>query len=206
MKKPFLILVAGGSASGKSTVVENILNQANKKDVLIISHDDYYKKLDLPLSERIKINYDHPNSLDNELLITHIDNLLKGKSIKKPLYDFLDYNRLEKFEEVYPKKIIIIEGILILENLEIRKKANLKIFVESDDDIRFIRRLKRDIRLRKRSVESIIDQYLKTVKPMHYKYIKPTKRYADIIIPNDNRHDVAVDVIAGKIRDVIEND
>ncbi|WP_162140157.1 uridine kinase [Haploplasma axanthum] len=203
-KKSFLILVAGGSASGKSTVVKNILKKAGAHDVLIITHDDYYNREDdLTMEQRIKINYDHPDSLDNNLLNFHLSELLKGNSIEKPIYDFVSYNRSDKTESVNPKPIIIVEGILVLTDKRIRELADLKIFVESDDDVRFIRRLQRDINERQRTVESVIDQYLNTVKPMHYKYVKPTKRYADIIIPNDTNHSVAVDVIAGKIKDII---
>lgn len=204
MNKPYLILVAGGSASGKSTVVEKILKRANINEVLILTHDDYYKYQDKPLTERIKMNYDHPDSLDNDLLYNHIIKLLNNESIKKPIYDFINYNPKKVTETIYPKSIIIIEGILILHDKKIRDLANLKLYVESDDDIRLIRRLKRDINERKRSIDSVINQYLETVKPMYHKYIKPTKRYADIIIPNDNTHDIAVDVIVSKIKQVTQ--
>ncbi|MDY0277355.1 MAG: uridine kinase [Acholeplasma sp.] len=204
MQKPFLILVAGGSASGKSTVVNNILSKASVEDVLRIAHDDYYNRQDsLTMDERTRINYDHPDSLDNNLLYQHLSKLLEGKSIDKPIYDFVNYNRSNKTEIVNAKPIIIVEGILVLTDQRIRDLADLKIFVESDDDIRFIRRLTRDVNERKRTVDSVINQYLETVKPMHYKYVKPTKRYADIIIPNDSKHDVAVSVIAGKIKEVV---
>lgn len=200
-KKPFLILVAGGSASGKSTVVNNILNKAGVDDVLIITHDDYYNKQDeLSMQERLDVNYDHPDSLDNKLLYKHLTRLLNNKEIEKPIYDFVEYNRSIKTEIIKPKPIIIVEGILVLTDKKIRNLANLKIFVESDDDIRFIRRLKRDVELRERTIDSVVEQYLKTVKPMHYKFVKPTKRHADIIIPNDDNHEVAVKVIAGMIK------
>jgi len=204
MKKPLLILVSGGSASGKSTVVQEILERAGLNDVLIIKHDDYYlDQTHLPLEERYKMNYDHPSSLDNELLYDHLTKLLKGEPINKPVYDFDIYTRNEKTEIIFPKPIIIIEGILILENEKIRNLADISLFVELDDDTRFIRRMLRDMKERGRSLESIISQYEKTVKPMFHKYIKPTKRFADVIIPNDRKHDIAVDLIVTKIKQIL---
>jgi uridine kinase len=205
--KPILIAVAGGSASGKTTVVKKIINKLNSEEVLVISHDDYYKDLtNLTIEERVKVNYDHPNALDNDLLVEHIKTLLENKSISKPIYDFVVHNRSKESELVVPTKIIILEGILILEDERIRDLADIKLFVESDDDIRFIRRLLRDTQQRGRSIESVIEQYLTTVKPMYHSFIKPTKRYADMIIPNDNTHDVAVDCIVRMINDMLQGD
>ncbi len=204
MKQPLLILVAGGSASGKSTVVQEILEKAGLDDVLIIKHDDYYlDQTNLPLEVRYLTNYDHPSSLDNKLLYQHLSALLEGQSVDKPTYDFVNHTRSTIVEHVEPKPIIIIEGILILENEKIRDLSNINIFVELDDDTRFIRRMLRDMRERGRSLESIITQYESTVKPMYHKHIKPTKRYADVIIPNDRRHDIAVDLIVTKIKQII---
>lgn len=204
MKRPLLILVAGGSASGKSTVVKEILDRAGLDDVLIIKHDDYYlDQSDLPLEVRYLTNYDHPSSLDNDLLYKHLMTLLDGKSIDKPTYDFVNHTRSLLVEHVSPKPIIIVEGILILENEKIRELSNMNLFVELDDDTRFIRRLLRDMRERGRSLESIISQYETTVKPMFHKHIKPTKRYADVIIPNDRKHDIAVDLIVTKIKQIL---
>ena len=203
--KPILIAVAGGSASGKTTVVKKIIEKLNSNDVLVISHDDYYKDLsNLTLEQRAKVNYDHPNALDNDLLVEHLNQLLENKSILKPKYNFVVHNRSEETELIVPTKIIIVEGILILEDERVRDLADIKLFVESDDDVRFIRRLMRDTKQRGRSIESVIDQYLTTVKPMYYAFIKPTKRYADMIIPNDNQHDVAVDCIARMINDMLQ--
>ena len=202
--KPVLILIAGGSASGKSTVVDKIQNKLNSIYVTVIRHDDYYKdQSNVSLEDRVKVNYDHPNALDNDLLYEHLKLLLDNKPINCPTYDFKVHNRSQITKIINPTKVIILEGILILEDERIRDLADIKIFVESDDDIRFIRRLLRDINERGRSMENVIDQYLTTVKPMYYSFIKPTKRYADIIIPNDNKHDVAVDVIVSKIKDII---
>ena len=204
---PILIAVAGGSASGKTTVVKKIIKQLDSKDISVISHDDYYKDLTkYSLEERCKVNFDHPDSLDNDLFVAQLKDLLDGKSILKPKYDFVLHNRSSEAELVVPTKIIITEGILILEDERIRDLATIKIFVESDDDIRFIRRLVRDTKDRGRSIDSVINQYLTTVKPMYYAFIKPTKRYADIIIPNDSTHDVAVDCIARMINDMLQGE
>lgn len=204
MKKTFLFLVAGGSASGKSTVVQEILEKAGLEDVLIIKHDDYYNdQSEMTQEERYAINYDHPDSLDNELLYEHLSKLLKGETVLKPTYDFVLHNRSDVVEEIHPKPIIIVEGILVLENEKIRNLSSLNLFVELDDDTRFIRRLLRDINERGRSLESVIKQYQKTVKPMFHKYIKPTKRYADVIIPNERQHDNAVDLIVARIKEII---
>lgn len=203
MKKPLLILVAGGSASGKSTVVQEILDKAGIDDVLIIKHDDYYHdQSDLPLEVRFLTNYDHPSSLDNELLFDHLKQLLEGNEIDKPVYDFVNHTRGMSNEHILSKPIIIVEGILILENEKIRELSDMNLFVELDDDTRFIRRMLRDMNERGRTLDSIIQQYEKTVKPMFHKYIKPTKRYADVIIPNDRKHDIAVDLIVTKINQI----
>ena len=156
---PILIAIAGGSASGKTTVVKKIIEQLNSKDITVISHDDYYKDLThLPLTERYKVNFDHPDSIDNDLFVAQLKDLLDGKSISKPKYDFVQHNRSNEYELVEPTKIIIIEGILILEDERVRDLATIKLFVESDDDIRFIRRLVRDTKERGRSIESVINQ------------------------------------------------
>jgi uridine kinase len=203
---PLLILVAGGSASGKSTVVSEIVNKAGLEDVLIIRHDDYYKdQSDIAFEKRLDVNYDHPDALDSDLLQVHLSQLLMGQSIEKPLYDFVSYTRKKETEVVSPKKVIIVEGILILSDPRIRKLSNLNVYVELDDDTRFIRRMMRDLNERGRSIESIVSHYQNTVKPMFYKYVKPSKRHAHVIIPNDDKHDIAVDLIASKIKTVLGN-
>jgi len=202
--KPLLILVAGGSASGKSTVVSEIVEIAGLQDVLIIRHDDYYKdQQDMPFEKRLDVNYDHPDSLDSDLLQEHLQTLLQGQSIEKPLYDFVSYTRKQETEIVSPKKVIIVEGILILNDQNIRKLSHLNVYVELDDDTRFIRRMMRDLNERGRSIESIVSHYQETVKPMFYKFVKPSKRHAHVIIPNDDKHDIAVDLIASKIKSVL---
>lgn len=198
---PLLMCVAGGSASGKSTVVSEIVQKAGLEDVLIIKHDDYYKAMpELDFEARKKINYDHPGSLDNALLYRHLQALLKGESIQKPIYDFVHFKRSKDHEVIRPHKVMIVEGILILDDPLIRELSNLNVFVELDDDTRFIRRMLRDMNERGRSLESIIEQYQTTVKPMFHQFVRPTKRYADVIIPNDSKHDIAVDLIAAKIK------
>lgn len=205
--KPILIVVAGGSASGKTTVVDKITQAINSTDVRVIKHDDYYIDLsNIPLEERDNLNYDHPSSLDNDLFVAQLKELLANRPILKPKYDFLLHNRKKETELVHPTKVIVVEGILVLEDERIRDLADIKIFVESDDDVRFIRRLKRDTVERGRSVDSVINQYLNTVKPMYHAFIKPTKRYADIIIPNDNTHDVAVSCIVRMINDMLKGE
>lgn len=202
--KPVLIVIAGGSASGKTTVVDKIQKRLNSIDVTVIRHDDYYKdQRYVEMLDRQRVNYDHPSALDNDLLIEHLTKLLNGQSIDGPTYDFKLHTRSETTRHIEPNKVIILEGILVLQDPRIRDLADIKIFVDSDDDIRFIRRLVRDINERGRSMDSVISQYLNTVKPMYYEFVKPTKRYADIIIPNDKQHDVAVDVIISKIKDII---
>ncbi len=203
--KPLLFLVAGGSASGKTTVVREILKHTSEGEVLKINHDDYYHNQDhLTMEERRNINYDHPDSLDNDLLYDHLKKLLNGERVEKPVYDFVKNTRSDEVDIVEPRPIIIVEGILVLHDPRIRSLTDMNIFVELDDDTRFIRRLTRDIQERGRTKESVIDQYLNTVKPMHHAYVKPTKRHADVIIPNDHKHDVAVDLVATKIKDIMQ--
>lgn len=196
-----LVCVAGGSASGKSTVVEEIVKRAGLNDVRIIKHDDYYKDaLEDSLEAKQAVNYDHPESLDNDLLVDHLTTLLSGQSIEKPIYDFVDSKRSGNYETILPSTVILIEGILILDDPRIRALSSLSIYVELDDDTRFIRRMLRDLKERHRSLEHIVKQYQTTVKPMFHQFVRPTKRYADIIIPNDSKHDIAVDLIVAKIK------
>ena len=196
--KPILITIAGGTASGKTTVVEEIIRYFDSDSVTVLCQDNYYKAQDdMTLEERKKINYDHPNSFDMDLLYEDIQQLLEGKAIDSPLYDFKEHNRKkEETQYIYPTKVIILEGILSLYDKRIRDLSDILIYVESDADIRFIRRLKRDIQERGRDLNNVILQYLSTVKPMYDAYIAPTNRFADIIIPNDTKHDVAIEILA----------
>ncbi|MBU0997184.1 MAG: uridine kinase [Firmicutes bacterium] len=204
MDKPVIIAVAGGSSSGKTTVVNKILKDLETFPIVVLKHDDYYKdQSDMSMEEREAVNYDHPFALDNDLFYEHLLQLISGKSIEKPTYDFVALTRALATEIIKPAKIIVLEGILVLEDDRIRQLADIKLFVEADDDLRFIRRLQRDTKERGRTIESVIHQYLTTVKPMHYAFVKPTKRYADIIIPNDYSHEVAVDLIHSKIISIL---
>ena len=204
--KPILIAIAGGTASGKTTVVDEIINHFHSEDVAVICQDNYYKALDdISLEERRKINYDHPNSFDLDLLYEDLSKLIEGKTIHSPVYDFKEHNRKkDETISISATKVIILEGILALYDSRIRSLSDILIYVESDPDVRFIRRLKRDIHERGRDLDSVIVQYLSTVKPMYDEYIAPTKRFADIIIPNDTKHDVAIEILAAKIKDIIK--
>jgi len=204
MEKPILILVAGGTASGKTTVVQEIISYFNSADISVVLMDNYYKKRDdISLEERKKINYDHPNSFDLDLLKSDLKDLINGKTIYSPSYDFTVHNRSKDLIAIRPSKVIIVEGILSMYDIDIRNLADIKIFVESEADIRFIRRLKRDMKERGRSLDEVVNQYMKTVKPMHDLYVEPCKRFADIIIPNNDKHDVALGILAAKIKDII---
>lgn len=204
--KPILIAIAGGTASGKTTVVDEIIDHFKSEDVAVICQDNYYKAQDdMTIEQRRQTNYDHPNSFDLDLLYSHLQDLINGLEIKCPVYDFKEHNRKKnEYLEVSSKKVIILEGILALYDARIRNLSDILIYVESDPDIRFIRRLKRDINERGRDLDSVIYQYLSTVKPMYDEYIAPTKRYADIIIPNDTKHNVALEILAAKIKDIIK--
>ena len=202
--KPLIIAIAGGSSSGKSTVVREIVESLKSVDITVICHDDYYKdQSHLTMEERVLTNYDHPNSLDNTLL-EHLQTLIAGKSIQKPIYDFVVHNRKKETIEIKPTKVIIVEGILVLEEKKIRDCADVKIFVQCDDDTRFARRLRRDIEERGRTLDSVFSQYFSTVKPMFNKYVNPSSKHADIIIPNDKKHDVAVDFLLAKLKNILD--
>ncbi len=204
MKRPIIIGICGGTGSGKSTVVEKIIENIDDKNYSIIKHDDYYKQNDdLSMEEREKINYDHPFSLDNELLKQNIQDLIEGKTITKPLYDFTVHNRKTETETIVPTEFIIVDGILIFEDAELRNIMDFKIFVDTDADIRILRRIKRDIEERGRTLDSVIQQYIKTVKPSHEQFIEPYKKYADIIIPHGGKNTVAIDFITTKINELL---
>lgn len=201
VKKPILIGIAGGTGSGKSTVAREIFRSFPSEKICIIMQDSYYKdQSNLSFEDRIKTNYDHPNAFDTELLICHLKDLLDGKKIEKPIYDFTVHNRKTEVEIVEPREIIILEGILILDDKALRDMMDVRIYVDTDADLRILRRLVRDIRDRGRTMESVIEQYLTVVRPMHLQFIEPTKRYADLIIPEGGKNKVAIDVLVAKIR------
>ncbi|MBQ2214353.1 MAG: uridine kinase, partial [Erysipelotrichaceae bacterium] len=206
MKKPIIIGIAGGSASGKTSVARKLVkNFDDDKTVAIIRQDDYYRdQSHMPFQERLKTNYDHPDAFDNELLIRQIDELASGKSVEKPTYDYVNHTRSTITEVVHPSDVLILEGLFVLEDEEIRKRLDMKIFIDTDADIRFIRRLKRDVRDRGRTIESVCDQYMNTVRVMHEAFVEPSKRYADVIIPEGSHNTVAIDLLLTKIRSIIE--
>lgn len=205
MNKPVLIGIAGGTGSGKSTITEELLADVPADRAVIIEQDSYYKdQSDLPYEERVKTNYDHPFAFDNELLISHLNDLLNGKAIEKPQYDFENHVRKSETTLVEPRDIIILEGILILSEERLRDLLDIKIFVDTDADVRIIRRILRDIKERGRTLESVILQYLSTVRPAHMQFVEPSKRYADIIVPEGGQNKVAIDIITTKIRAIID--
>jgi len=191
-----IIAIAGGTASGKTTIAKNIIEILNSNKVSLISMDSYYVDLShLSFEERKKFNFDHPNSIDWDLLYTHLDSLISGKPIKKPIYSFTEYTRKEKFELVYPNSVVILEGLFALYDERIRKMSKIKIFVEAPDDIRLIRRIYRDIKERGRDIDDIIEQYVNFVRPMYVEFIEPTKKYADIIIQNEKNFKAAIELL-----------
>ncbi|MCL9805012.1 uridine kinase [Flavobacterium amniphilum] len=199
-----IIGIAGGTGSGKTTVVHQIMNELPETEVGIISQDHYYKETsDLSLEERTKINFDHPRSIDFELLVQHLKDLKNEKAIDQPVYSFVKHNRTGDTIHTLPRKVMIVEGILILTNPELREMFDIKIYVHADSDERLIRRLKRDIAERGRDMEEVLNRYQTTLKPMHEQFIEPTKAYADIIIPNDKYNTVAIDVVRAVINQKI---
>lgn len=202
--EPFIIGVAGGSGSGKTTVVNHIIERVGPENLVLIQHDSYYRDLDhLSFDERAKQNFDHPSSLETELLVRHVEALLQGYSVEVPIYDFKMHTRSNKTETIVPKPVILIDGILIFFEKALRDLMHLKLYVDTDSDVRLLRRLRRDILERKRSVESVLDQYEKFVRIMHLEFVEPTKRYADIIIPHGGENAAALDMlnalISGKL-------
>lgn len=206
MKKPLVIGIAGGSASGKSSISKELNKLCSKqKSVLIIRQDDYYKdQSSLSMEQRVRTNYDHPFAFDNDLLVAQLELLINGQPIEKPTYDFVNHTRSDITEKVVSADVIILEGLFVLENEEIRKHLDIKIYVDTDADIRFIRRMLRDVKERGRTLDSVVNQYVKTVRTMHDRFIEPSKRYADVIVPEGSENTVAIDLIATKISSIIE--
>ncbi|MCK4312869.1 MAG: uridine kinase [Candidatus Cloacimonetes bacterium] len=203
MSLPVTIGIAGGTGSGKSTIADAIQKEV-KQDITIITQDSYYKSFEsMSLKERSKINYDHPQSLDNKLFINHILSLKKGVPINMPIYNFETHLRTKKKIPKKPTKIIIVEGILLFENPKIRELLDIKIFVDTDADVRILRRIERDIKERGRNLESIINQYRATVRPMHIEFVEPSKRFADVIIPEGGFNKIGIDMIIAKILNII---
>ena len=200
---PFVIGVAGGSGSGKTTVVRRIVDSLGPEQVTWLDHDRYYRdRNDLRLEERASLNYDHPDALETDLMVAHVRALKAGRTVAAPQYDFTRYARLAQTDEFVPRRALIVEGILVFTDAALRDLMDLKVFVDTDSDTRFIRRLQRDVAERGRTMESVIDQYQSTVKPMHLEFVEPSKRYADVIIPLGGHNTVAVDLLLTMLRSV----
>ena len=205
MKDVVVIGVAGGTGSGKSTLVKRLQEAFKGDDVATICHDFYYKAHpELTYEERTQLNYDHPEAFDTWLMVEHIKALKEGKAVECPTYSFVEHNRAEETLAVAPSKVIIVDGILIFENEELRNIMDIKVYVDTDADVRLARRILRDVRERGRSMESVISQYTTTVKPMHEQFVEPSKRYADVIIPEGGFNSVAVSMLIQNIRSIVE--
>lgn len=205
-KRPVVIGIAGGSCSGKTTVTREIYEVFRNHSVVVIEQDYYYKdQSHMTFEERLQTNYDHPLAFDTDLLIEHVKKLIERKPIQKPVYDYVQHTRAEEVIDVEPKDVIIVEGILVLEDERLRDLMDIKLFVDTDSDIRIIRRIQRDIHERGRTIESVIQQYTSAVRPMHNMFIEPTKRYADVIIPEGGGNNVAIDLMVTKIKTILES-
>ncbi|MFJ7950021.1 uridine kinase [Lysinibacillus sp. NPDC096418] len=206
-KRPVVIGIAGGSCSGKTSVTHAIYDVFRGHSVVVIEQDFYYKdQSHLTFEERLGTNYDHPLAFDNDLLIEHINKLLERQAIDKPVYDYVQHTRAKEVVHVEPVDVIILEGILVLEDARLRELMDIKLYVDTDSDLRIIRRIMRDIKERGRTTDSVIEQYLSAVRPMHNLFIEPTKRYADIIIPEGGDNEVAIDLMVTKIKTILETD
>ena len=203
-RRPIIIGVTGGSGSGKTTVSKAIYNQLHGQAIQIITQDTYYNdQADMTMAERKAVNYDHPLAFDTDLLIKQLSDLRNNKAIEMPVYDYTQYTRSAETVHVEPQDVIILEGILILDDERLRDLMDIKVYVDTDDDIRIIRRIKRDMAERGRTLDSVINQYLATVKPMYHQFVEPTKRYADIIVPEGGENRVAIDILTTKVRDIL---
>lgn len=203
---PIIIGIAGGTGSGKTTMVDKIASQFGES-ICLISQDFYYKAHDdIPFEERCKLNYDHPDSIETELLVDHLKKLKDGQSVFRPVYDFADHNRSKEVVEVHPVKVIIVEGILIFADKDLRDMFDIKIYIDTDADVRILRRILRDVKERGRSLESIVTQYLTTVKPMHEQFIEPSKKYADVIIPEGGHNQVALAMVNHRIKALLSQE
>ena len=204
MENILVIGIAGGTGSGKTTLMNNLIEEF-RDHVTILSHDNYYKRHDeLTYEQRCQLNYDEPAALETDLMAAHLDQLRQGKAIDCPVYDFTQHNRSDQTIRIVPRKVIIVEGILIFENKELRDLMDIRIFVDTDADVRLCRRILRDVEERGRSLESVLSQYQNTVKPMHEMYVEPSKKYANIIVPEGGQNYVALDMITGRIRRHLE--
>ncbi len=204
---PIIIGVAGGTGAGKTTVIRHITEQIGSEDMVVLEHDSYYRDLKhLSFEEREKKNFDHPSALETELLVRHIKKLRQNKPVKVPIYDFSRHVRKEETKKVNPKKVILVDGILIFSEQNLRDLMNIKIYVDTDDDIRLVRRIRRDIVERDRNLEGILNRYEKYVRPMHLEFVEPSKRYADIIIPRGGENEVALEMVNALISEKLDNE
>jgi uridine kinase len=202
---PLILGITGGTGSGKTTVVRRIVEELPAHSAVVIPQDAYYKdNSHRPPEERAKVNYDHPLAFDTELLMAHIEELRAGRSVPQPIYSFITHSRLPDTLTVHPRPCIIVEGILILEDERLRKLLDVKVFVDTDADVRFIRRLRRDIVERGRSVDSVIEQYMTTVRPMHMQFIEPTRRYADLVVPEGGDNNVAIELLSARVHHLLD--
>jgi uridine kinase len=202
--QPIIIGVTGGTASGKTTVSDAILERVGIDRIAYIQHDSYYRDLShLPLEERRKLNFDHPDALETELLVKHLRQLKAGAPVEVPIYDFATYQRGDQTRRVEPRRVIMVEGILIFVDRELREMMDVKLYVDTDADLRLIRRLQRDIQERERTLDTVIDQYLNTVRPMHLEFVEPSKRYADVIIPAGGFNEAAIEMIVARIKGML---
>ena len=204
MAKNLTVGISGGTGSGKTTITSRLMCALTEQSVVLVQQDHYYKDLShLPFEERTKVNFDHPDSIETPLMIEQLTALREGRAVERPVYDFTEHRRVAKTVRVEPRPAVLLEGILIFENADVRKLLDIKIFVDTDADIRFIRRLRRDVRERGRTVESVVEQYLSTVRPMHNEFIEPSKRHADVIIPEGGHNEVGIDLVIQKIKSLL---
>ena len=202
--RPVIIGIAGGTGSGKTTVAATICSRVGRDRIEWISHDSYYRDFNgLDPESRHRINFDHPDSLETELLVVHLDSLIQGNAVETPIYDFTTHSRSERTNRIEPRRVVIVEGILVLMEPELRKRIDIKLFVDTPPDIRFVRRLLRDVQARGRSVDSVVHQYLRTVRPMHEEFVEPSKRFADLIIPEGGENQVAIDAIIARVETLV---
>lgn len=207
LSPPLVIGIAGGSGSGKTTLAHLVLEQVGPDRIAYLPHDAYYKDLsDLPANQRVAVNFDHPDSLDTPLLIQHVQQLKRYQPVDLPIYDFKTHTRTDRIVRVEPKPVIMVEGILIFGDAELRRLLDVKIFVDTDSDIRFIRRLERDIRERGRTTDMVVHQYLSTVRPMHMEFVEPSKRYADVIVPEGGLNTVAMEMVVARLESLLKDE
>ena len=205
MDRPLLIGIAGGSASGKTMVARRLQEGIDPGGVVMIEQDAYYRDMSLlPLAERERANFDHPDAFDRELLLSHLEALLRGEAVEKPVYDYTRHCRKPETVRIEGYRVIALEGILVLDDPDLRRLMDIKVFIDTDADVRLVRRIRRDILLRGRNLEGVLDRYMRDVRPMHLQFVEPSKRYADVIVPEGGENDVAVDLLVTKVRSMLE--